>query len=147
MDLSPAKRKLQQSYIVQTFLVPMLWVGLGAALISILASANGNLANLDVSHLKLGLGVGGFAAIAYASAIMQHGLGSTQFASDGTTNQLAVASKRLVDAAVTVQAKAADPSDQSTQPQDATEVKRLVGAVATQVAIAANTAEVKAEAK
>jgi hypothetical protein len=93
-------RRWQQSYLVQTLLVPAMITGAGAAIFALLAASKGDLSTLGASSFKAALGIGGFAGLTYIGGILQHGLGSASFNKDGTRNA-------TVDNIVTIQ-KAAD---------------------------------------
>jgi hypothetical protein len=88
MTISPKLRTIQQSYLVQTIIIPAGITFGGATIIAILTASGGNLATLSELGFKTALGLGGFAALTYIAGIYQHGLGSASFHSDGSPNKM-----------------------------------------------------------
>jgi hypothetical protein len=88
MTMPPWVRKLQQSALIQTLLVPALITGGSTAIGAILAASHGDLSTLSSAAVKTAAGVGGAASLTYILAIYQHGLGSASFHSDGTANKM-----------------------------------------------------------
>lgn len=88
MNIPPQLRQLQQSWLVQTIIIPMLIAFGGASIASLVTVSRGNLFNLTMTQLYDALGLGGFAALAYIAAIFQHSPGSATFHADGTENKL-----------------------------------------------------------
>jgi hypothetical protein len=97
-------RRLQQSSFVQLLAIPALITFGGSTIIALLAFSNGNLFNLTMDQLKQAIGAGGFAGLAYAAGIYQHGLGSASFKPDGTPN-------KVVENVVAITNKAAQEPD------------------------------------